>query len=139
MSDWITVPSPPLLHASAPLLIEARRVEEFRRLVTGHGGTAEDVDVGGARGTADVVSALKNVLAFPSWCGSSWDSIEDAFAEIRAGSSFPVFALVHGLRGLVEHNPHLAFEIVIRLNALSDAFSSAGDQFVAVFVADRWT
>lgn len=137
MSDWITLPSPPLLHPSAPLLIRSSDVDDLRQVLTERASLVE-IDVSEAVSTADVIGALKDVLPFPSWCGSSWDSVDDAFAEIRDGWSFPLVIVAYGLRSLLARQPHLALESVIRLHELSGAFSTAGDQFVVVFVAGSW-
>jgi hypothetical protein len=138
MTDWITVPSPPLLRPSAPLLIQAAEVDELRRFLGGQGVGLLEVNIGDAASTLDVIGALKAVLPFPSWCGSGWDSIDDAFAELRDGWSFPLVLVVDGLRVLLSRQPHLGLETVIRLNELANAFSTVGDQFVVVFVAESW-
>lgn len=85
-----------------------------------------------------MIDALKSVLPFPDWCASSWDSIEDAFEEIRQGWSFPLVIAVRGLRPTLETRPHLALEVVVRLSELARALSVAGDQLIVVYVADHW-
>ena len=138
MSDWITLPSPPLLHPSVPLLIQSTDVDDLRQVLAEHDSSLLEVDVSEAISAADVIGALKGVLPFQTWCGSSWDSVDDAFAEIRDGWSFPLVTMAHGLRPLLDRAPDLALESVIRLHELSGAFSAGGDQFVVVFAAGSW-
>lgn len=138
MSDWVTLPSPPLLQPSVPLLIRSSDVDSLRAFLGEHDVELVEIDLAEAAGTIDVIGALKDVLPFPSWCGSSWDSIDDAFAEIRDGWSFPLVVIAHGLRSMLGRRPHLALESVIRLHELSAAFSTVGDQFVVVFPAETW-
>jgi hypothetical protein len=92
-----------------------------------------EAELSAANDTADVVSALKAVLVFPDWCGSSWDSIEDCFEELREAWTFPLALLVHGVQGLIHERPHVALQAVLRLSALSHAFSIAGDQLVVAY------
>jgi hypothetical protein len=120
------------------LLVENDDVEGLRQYLRDHGVVCVEIDVNEAASTLDVIGALKNVLLFPSWCGSSWDSIDDAFDDIRAGWSFPLAVVVHGLRSLFERDPHLALEVALRLHELANAFSAAGEQFLAVFASESW-
>jgi hypothetical protein len=85
-----------------------------------------------------MIDAMKSVLPFPDWCASSWDSIDDAFEEIRQSWSFPLVIAVRGLRTILETRPHLGLEVVLRLSELGRAFSIAGDQLTVIYVADRW-
>jgi hypothetical protein len=86
-----------------------------------------------------VIDSLKRVLPFPEWCGSSWDSIEDAFEEIRQGWDFPLVVAVRGLRSALELRPHLGLEVTIRLSELSRAFSISGHQLSVIYVAEGWS
>lgn len=138
MSDWITLPSPPVLHPSTPLLIRSGDVDGLRHVLGEQGVGLVEVDVSEAASPAEVIAALKDVLPFPSWCGSSWDSLDDAFAELQDCWSFPLVIVAYGLPSLLGEKPHLALESVIRLHELSGAFSTAGDQFVVVFAAGSW-
>jgi hypothetical protein len=139
MSNWIPMPPPLLPKPSAPLLVESDRVEEFRHYFDSHGAERVEIDIAGATGTVDVIDAMKGVLAFPSWCGSSWDSIDDAFAEIHTAWRFPLVMVVHGLEALLDRRRHVGLETVLRLHELQQAFSTAGDQFVVVFSGAGWS
>jgi hypothetical protein len=85
-----------------------------------------------------VVEGLKSVLAFPEWCGSSWDSIDDAFEEIRNGWRLPLILIVAGGANCWSRDPHLFLQTVMRLADLSRAFSAAGDQLMVVYAAEVW-
>jgi hypothetical protein len=132
VSTWIQLPPVPVIVArSEPYLVEDRRLAEFRSHVLSAGASVVETDISNASNTAEVVGALKVILPFPDWCGSSWDSIDDAFEEIRRAWSFPLALIAHGLRFLIDKYPHLAMEIVIRMSGLAQAFSAAGDQLLA--------
>jgi hypothetical protein len=140
MSDWIPLPPAQLLlRASAPLLVETDRLDDFRRYVDGRGAERVEIDITEATGAVDVIGAMKGVLTFPSWCGSSWDSIDDAFAEIRDAWHFPLVMVVHSLEALLDLHRHVGLETVLRLHELEQAFSTAGDQLVVVFAGVAWS
>lgn len=139
VSRWIDLPRTLLVEGpSEPYLVTEERLPELRKFVTGANATWATVDVASATGTGAMIDALKSVLPFPDWCASSWDSIEDAFEEIRQGWSFPLVIAVRGLRSTLETRPHLGLEVVVRLSELGHAFSVAGDQLTVIYVADRW-
>lgn len=139
LNAWFRLPPVPLLVDSAePYLVLESRLEDFRAYLASVGARAVDVEIGGAKDVAAVIATLKTVLSFPAWCGSSWDSIEDAFEEIRQEWSFPLVLVIHGLRSLMDRRPHLALEVVIRMNGLSHAFSLAGDQMMVAYVGEDW-
>jgi hypothetical protein len=127
-----------LVSRGEPYLVQESRLSEVRRYLFSVRATSVDVEIGGVNGVGAVVDALKVVLPFPDWCASGWDSIEDAFEEIRQGWSFPLVVVVHGLRSVLDKNPHLAFETVIRMSWLSHAFSTAGDQMMVTYVDRDW-
>lgn len=143
MSEWFTLPGAPVLMSSAqPYLVAPEMLGEFEFTVAEHALKRVEVDVASASTTADVIDRLKEVLAFPEWCASTWDSIEDAFEEIRMEWHFPLIVVMDGTDSLVVRSPHLALETVVRLSELSRAFSTAGDQLMVVYVwrpADRRT
>lgn len=140
VSAWIQPPPVPLLVDRAePYLVLEARLDDFRTYLDSARARSVEVEFGGARDVADLIGALKAVLPFPDWCGSSWDSIEDAFEEIRQGWSFPLVLVVHGLELLVGRKPHLALEVVIRMSGLSHAFSVAGDQFMVAYTGKNWS
>lgn len=139
MSTWFPRPPAPILVDSAePYLIPESRLDDFRSYVSSAHARSVDVDFGSANDVAAVIDALKTVLPFPDWCGSNWDSIEDAFEEIREGWSFPLVIVAHGLRPLIDRKPHLALEVVLRMSGLSQAFSAAGEQLMVTYVGKQW-
>jgi hypothetical protein len=139
VTKWIQLPPPPLLvERTAPYLVEDSRLTELRSYFDRQGARWLEMDLSGARTATDVVRTLKNVLSFPEWCGSSWDSIDDAFSEIRTGLEFPIALIAHGLPDLLNDHRHLALEVVIRTWELQEAFSHAGDQLVFVFAGAVW-
>ncbi len=139
MSAWITRPPTPLLvDAAEPYLVLESRLDELGSYLASAAATVADVEIGDAGDVAMVISALKAVLPFPDWCGSNWDSLEDAFEELREGWSFPLVIVIHGLEPLIARKPHLALEVVIRMSALSHAFSAAGDQLMVTYVGKHW-
>jgi hypothetical protein len=139
VSAWFPLPPAPLLvEAAEPYLVLQSRLDEFRGYLASVRARSVDMEIGVARDSAAVIDALKAVLPFPDWCGSSWDSIEDAFEEIRQEWSFPLVVVVHGLESLIERKPHLALEVVLRMSGLSHAFSVAGDQLMVSYVGKGW-
>jgi hypothetical protein len=140
VSRWIPLPSSPtILERSEPYLIEEARLEEFAEFVRSEGGTPVAIDIASATDTASVINEMKAVLSFPDWCGSSWDSIDDAFEEIRQGWVFPLVLIARGLPSVLKVRPHLGLQVVIRLSELSHAFSIVGDQLAVVYVAEAWS
>ncbi|MEP7764536.1 hypothetical protein [Sanguibacter sp. 25GB23B1] len=138
-SKWIEIPRTFFAGGrTVPHLVIEERVSDLREVVTSSGATWAAVDLSGATDVSEAIDSIKGVLSFPEWCASSWDSIDDAFEEIRRRWTFPLMIAVDGLRPMVERQPHLGLNIVIHLNALSQAFSVAGDQLTVVYVADRW-
>ena len=139
VSAWFPLPSVPLLVDPAePYLVLQSRLDEFRGYLSSARARSVDVEIASARDVADVVGALKGVLPFPSWCGSSWDSIHDAFEDLRQAWSFPLVVVVHGLKSLLDEKPHLGLEVVLRMSELSHAFSVAGDQLEVAYVGEVW-
>lgn len=135
MSEWITPPGPPVLISRAqPYLVVPEMLGEFDHQVAERAAKRVEVDLASASAASDVISRLKEVLPFPEWCASSWDSIEDAFEEIREEWPFPLAVVVNGVDSLVARKPHLALETVLRVSELSHAFSVAGDQLLVVYV-----
>jgi barstar (barnase inhibitor) len=118
-----------------PFLVAESRIGELRVYAQSLGANLFDVDVREAPDTWRVIEALKDALQFPSWCGSSWDSIHDAFGELSEAWPFPVVLLIDGFSELLERRTHLALEIVVRLSGLSHAFSSKGQQLMIIYVA----
>jgi hypothetical protein len=139
-SEWIQIPPPPLLRAkSVPYLVDDGMVPHARRYFQDAGAHWFDIDIAAATTVSDVIDAIRSVLPFPSWAASGWDSVEDAFEEIRAGWTFPLVLACHGLPALLHGNPHLALETNIRLDGLQNAFSIVKDQFVVLYPAETWS
>jgi hypothetical protein len=139
VSAWFPLPAAPLLVDQAePYLVPELHLAEFLGYLSKVGARSVAVDIAVARDVGDVVLALRAVLPFPDWCGSSWDSMEDAFEELRQAWGFPLVVVIRGLRPLIEERPHLALEVVLRLSGLSHAFSVAGDQFLVTYVDKSW-
>jgi hypothetical protein len=140
MSDWIDYPEPPLVISRAsPLLVEAGRLDEVAVRITGAGAGRVDVLVADVANGFEMIEALKAVLPFPEWCGSSWDSVEDAFDELRAAWSFPLLLVIRGYDLLLDSHQHVALETAIRLHELEQALSVAGDQLIVAFVGAGWS
>ena len=116
MSRWIDHPSPPLVVSrAAPLLVETRLPELRKWFKRAH---QVDVDVSGVIDTAGVIDGLKAVLPFPDWCGSSWDSIDDAFQELHDAWSFPLLLVVRDFDRLLREHQHVALNATIGLDDL---------------------
>ena len=139
VSRWVQVAATPFLEdPTEPLLIQSSALDQLRTFAQAEAVTMRTVDIAVAVSAIDVIEALKAVLAFPEWCGSSWDSIDDAFEEIRSGWRFPLILVVAGGPSCWARDPHLFLQTVLRLSELSRAFSSAGDQFTVVYTAEKW-
>lgn len=139
MSRWIDIPRTFFAGgASKPYLVTEEHVPALREFVTSSGAGWASIDLSIATDVAAAINCLKDVLKFPDWCASSWDSIEDAFEEIRQGWHFPLVVAIGGLRPLLNTDPQVGLDVVVHLSQLSEAFSIAGDQFTLVYIADRW-
>ncbi|MBX3077828.1 MAG: barstar family protein [Salinibacterium sp.] len=138
-SKWVQLPKwSTRTERGEPFLIHASELDEVHKHFVSNGATVVNVTIAEAQTLAAIIGTLKHVLAFPEWCGSNWDSLDDAFAELRKAWPLPLVVVVDGLsRVLVEH-PHLALNTVLGLSRLSEAFAVAGDQVVMLYVADRW-
>ena len=133
-NGWVPLPEAPLLlTASAPRLFERDRASDLRDELLSQGVRAAAIDLSTVATRSEFFDQLRTVLVFPDWCGSGWDSLDDAFEEIRLESSFPCFVLIYGLQDMLPRDLHLALEVVIRLSELEGAFSVAGEQFVVAY------
>lgn len=131
---WIPLPGvPPLLSASAPLMIRPVSADAVRSELSSAGARLSELSLGSVTTTVELFEQVRKILVLPEWCGSGWDSVDDAFEEIRAASSFPCVVLVQGLQELFARDPHLALEIVVRLSELEGAFAASGDQFAVIY------
>ena len=138
MSRWIDYP-PPGYARTPPLLVEANQLDDFAAYFEKAGANRVDVVVANAVDSFGVIEALKAVLPLPEWCGSSWDSIEDAFEELRAAWSFPLLMVLCSFDRLLADHTHLALETTIRLHDLEHAFSVAGEQLILAFEGVSWS
>ncbi|WP_291377442.1 hypothetical protein [Demequina sp.] len=138
VADWFDLPGPPILEERAePWLVHSSQVSNLHKYLVSVGASVVEVRIGNARSVVDVVGALKEVLEFPRWCGSGWDSIDDAFEELRAAWPLPLGIVVRGLPELLAGWPHLALETVLGLSRLSKGFGVEGDQVLVFYVSDR--
>ena len=128
--------SPLVVSRATPLLVDTARLDELRRWFK----RAHQVEIDAARAErpADVIDALKGVLEFPDWCGSSWDSIDDAFQELHAAWRFPLLLVVRRFDHLLGAQPHVALNAAIHLDDLRAGFSEAGSQLIVVFEGASW-
>lgn len=139
VSRWIDLPQGLLAFGRAePHLVYEQHIMEARDFAVAAGATWVTVDITDAADTTSVIVALKDVLPFPDWCASSWDSIDDAFDEIRQAWRFPCVLEVRGLRSTLRNRPHLGLEAVVRLSELRRAFSVAGDQLAVLYMDESW-
>jgi len=135
----VDVPAAPFFKdRTQPLLIQTSALDRLRTFARAEGMTMRNVDIASAGSAMDVIVGLKAVLPVPAWCGSSWDSFDDAFEEIRSGLKFPEILVLWGGLTCWSRNQHVFLQTVLMLATLSDAFSSAGDQFTVVYAADSW-
>ena len=94
------------------------------------------VDIASSQSVAQVIDQLKAVLPFPRWCGSGWDSIDDAFEDLRESWTFPVVLVVHGWEEMFEVAAHDALAVTLGLSRLREAFSRVGQQFEVLYLGD---
>jgi hypothetical protein len=121
------------------MLIEASEVPKLRRYAATEGAHLAEIDVSGASDSAGVIGAMKVALPFPTWCGSSWDSIDDAFDELRSSWHLPLVLVVGGYDRLLAAHQHLGLETVIRFHELAQAFSAVKEQLIVVFEGTSWS
>lgn len=133
-SPWVALPQPPLLVSGAdPYVVVTAQANELERYFLARNANFLQTDVAAADRESAVVTALKSVLSFPDWCGSGWDSMEDAFEELRQAWAFPLVLLMTGLPTLMATNPQLALQTVVRMSDFIRAFSASGDQLIVVY------
>jgi hypothetical protein len=139
VSAWVPLlPVPLLVDTAEPYLVPESGLDDLRGYLASVRARTVDIEIGGASDVTAVVGALKTALPFPDWCGSTWDSIEDTFEEIRQAWSFPLVVVVHGLKPLIDRRSRLALEAVLRMSGLSHAFPVAGDQMMVTYVGRNW-
>jgi hypothetical protein len=137
-NNWIELPgSPTPEERSEPYFVRATEAANLRRYLTSAGASVFEIDIGDSRNLVDVFVSLKDVLQFPSWCGSGWDSVHDAFSELRAVWPLPLAIVVVGLPRLMAERRHLALNTVLGLSGLCEEFSIAGDQVLVFYVSER--
>lgn len=135
-TDWIALPdSPTLEERSEPYLVRASEAEGLRRYLASVGASVVGIDIGDSQNLVDVIGSLKEVLPFPSWCGSGWDSVHDAFSELRTAWPLPLAIIVVGLSRLIAERRHLALNTVLGLSRLCEEFSIAGAQVLVFYVS----
>lgn len=140
MTAWTPGPLPPVVLArSSPMLVASGQLEALRRYAEDAGLRYVEADVSGAADTVGLIGAIRSVLPFPEWCGSGWDSIDDAFDELRTAWTFPLLLVLTGYDELLTRRQHLALEASLRLHELSDAFSRVEEQLMVAFEGRSWT
>jgi len=137
-TKWIALPaSPTLEERSEPYLVRVSEGANLRQYLASAGASVVDIDIGDSRNLVDVLGSLKEVLHFPSWCGSGWDSVHDAFSELRSAWPLPLAIIVAGLPRLMVERQHLALNTVLGLSRLCEEFSIAGDQVLVFYMSER--
>jgi hypothetical protein len=140
MTSWIPWPAPPLVvAASPPMLVVSSELTGLKQYVARAEAHVAEADVSDVTDTVGVVGALKAVLPFPDWCASGWDSIDDAFEELRTTWPFPLMLVLRGYVRLLTSHQHVALETAIRLNEVEHAFSAIGHQLLVAFEGRTWT
>lgn len=138
-SRWVQFHDSPLLpERSEPYLIEARNVPALTEYLIASGAIVKQMSFRNVSTRVEVFDRLRDILVIPDWCGSSWDSLFDAFQEILVGNQFPLFLIIDGFADALTHNTHLALETAIRLSETSRAFSAAQAQFEVIYSAQVW-
>lgn len=122
-----------MISKSQPYLLDTDRTAALAEYAAANGAAQFTVNLTEAQSSVEIIERLKAVLPFPDWCGSGWDSIEDAFEELRTAWDFPLVLLVRGADELMALRPQLALETIVRLADLSHAFSVAGDQLIVAY------
>lgn len=137
-TSWIALPASPILdERSEPYLVRVSEGASLRQFLASAGASVVDLDIGDSRNLVDVLGSIKEVLQFPSWCGSGWDSVHDAFSELRAAWPLPLAIVVEGLPRLMAERRHLALNTVLGLSRLCEEFSIAGDQVLVFYMCER--
>src|SRR4051812_25127909 len=109
MSDWIPVPHIlQLADKAEPYLIDMSMVDQLRLLASSEGAEFCYVNLDTAQSAGGVIDAIRTVLPLPEWCASNWDSIDEAFNDIRRMWTFPCFLVVGGLPHVMSKRAHLA-------------------------------
>ena len=130
----MSLPGQPFLAArSEPFLLGTWTADDFAAHASARRAECVMVDVARATTTADVIDALKAELEFPDWCASEWDSVNDAFEELRSAWPSPLALLVRGADRLIMRNPQLALSTVVRLDELSQALGRARGELVVAY------
>ena len=136
---WITPPHELFLAKSAPYLAPKSNRAQLREEFEKQGARVWDVDIGPTRSLLEFFAEFRRVVRLPEWCAYGWDSLYDAFEELRANNEFPMALLIVGLRDLLDSSTHLGLEVVLRLEELTTALSTRGDQMVVIYLGDLWS
>lgn len=136
-STWLQLPRA-LVPFPHPCLVEYAALDVLRSSLVAEAATVVEFDLSSATSSMDVIEALRRVLPFPDWCGSGWDSMDDAFEELRAAWPFPLVVIAHGLPDLLASRTHLALEVVLEFERLERAFSLGQQQYVQLYPGEAW-
>ncbi|MFT4036159.1 MAG: hypothetical protein QM679_11355 [Patulibacter sp.] len=132
MTEWIE--TPPASSATPLQIVSSCDVDEYATATAAAGLKVVRIDAGDATSSEALIEDLRQVLAFPEWCASRWDSIEDAFEDLRELWEFPLALIIDGYDRLTISNQPLALELALRFYDLVQSFGVAGDQFVVTLV-----
>ena len=91
------------------------------------------IDVSAVNSTIDFFVALKEVLWFPSWCGSNWNSFDDASQELGEAWAFPMLLVISGLREMLTNDLHVGLHNLVLLDENARGFSSEGAPFKVAY------
>ena len=133
-SNWILLPAELLLGRGAPIVAAVEHACELAQRLAGNEVRIVDIDLSAVPDEIELFLRLKGELPFPEWCGNNWDSVFDAFEELKSGWTFPLAFLIRGLERFIGVQPAVALRAVISLAQLSDGLGSDGKQLVVVYV-----
>ena len=102
--------------AAAHLACELRRA----------GWTVVEVDVSTVSSSVDLFILLKQVLWFPDFFGSGWDSMNDALDELSEGWPFPLLLVMRGVTRMMANNVTYAFDAVVTLDVYETTLTNRG-------------
>lgn len=117
-----------------PFFAQAAHAQELEAFFLQQRAHIAHADISRVQNGADVTDTLRSVLPFPEWCGSGWDSMEDSFEELHEAWQFPLVLMVSGVPALLQTQPQVAFQTVVRLSEFTRAFGLAGDDFLVLYL-----
>ncbi|MFC4949614.1 barstar family protein [Pseudonocardia sp. GCM10023141] len=109
----------PLLPGDEPHLLTEAALTTLLTAARAHGVRVGRISIGAAANDVDIFDALRTVFTFPDYCGSGWDSFDDASDDIAEDTEFPLLMVVDGAFPLLARDPHRALHFL--LNAADEA------------------